>query len=218
MIIYGGVQTFNVKASDALSDNVLGDLEGFIRCTDVRDAVPLKNDGTDDDYKKVILYQCEMTHAPNLFFNVITGLVALITFIVAVTTNCCTGTERKFNSYAFPTMLALSFALCVVSILLMAITTTGISMRFIPCNDFDAATIQRLQSDGDVCVTGNGSNNDTALKWLSSLIVFYTGNALQMLVVIIFLLVNGCCTTTSTRRNSLTDPLQPAYTNYGAYA
>jgi len=209
MVIYGGVQYTNVSLSSAQSDNVSSLLDHFISCVDIKNAVPDLNDGTDSEYDKVLLYQCESAHAPMFVAPVLTGIFTFFAVIAGVFLVHCTS-SIKTSSHVFNIFAAVTIGLAFLSIIFVASYTNHTVTKFIPCNDLDNKTISRIQNELQVvCVSGTPSgDNKTALKWLADIIVVYAGAAVCILSMLL-LLVSYNCVSKPSQQDELSQPLYP---------
>jgi len=219
LIWIGAVRTYNVSLANASSEQMEPLFLNFTRCSDIRDMT--EQTTFSSDYANVVEGECIAAQAPYLLLYCAAGVFSFFATVSGIVAGC---KQSPVSSYSYSIFSATSFALLVVSVAVMAIATSPVTSRLIPCGGFDYNTIQLLTDNGFFCISGIEGRPDstTARYFIISLGFFYGGSVTAFLCMFLFLSANCCCTqrdrkSSADGEDAMRVPLQPQYAaSYGA--
>jgi len=192
-MIYGGVQLYKVSRQDATNDGVLNVLNDFIKCKDVVNAVPA-GDYDLDFIQKFVKHQC---YANQILSKVSLGFAAAFVILALISAPCA---FKKDMWFGFGLWTALAIGTTIVAGIVVAAQAVPVASQFVDCRNFDASTINAIQSApfNAICVRGpevNGVDNlhkHSALKWMCKLCTFYAGSLACIGSLLLLLIIKKC--------------------------
>jgi hypothetical protein len=206
MVLYGGVNVFEVDLQDAQNGKVYNEMIPFIKCPQQADKklgeITLGASADKSEIRDLLIASCTYQYqSSGLAIFAMAGVFSLFAILSGLVAGC---REVKGNLYAYTVLSGVSIALLIVAISMMAGITAGTVSKFAPCDAYSNATATVLEKSlGYTCVSwkhiADGSTIHTvAVKWSATISVFYAGAVLTILALLSFLMMNSCASSQTT--------------------
>jgi len=184
-MVYGGASIYLISHSDASgSPDFTPILAPFLKCSEAADAYSYSS-----AVSNVIKGQACAPQAGPLYFFLITALFVLVVQCFGI---YAYAKEGLGGLYLTGIKASLTFAMLLIGIYVMAVTTNSTAVQCVPCDGHLSASEQATLNGPGIpgvagrCMNGIAGTNTGANKFITAIGSYYVGSAIGLLNMVLW--------------------------------